>query len=186
MYQHLCSAFLESVMCPLFHPQCFCFMLLSAKANFYKVFIGIWNVCVRTKRMWGVIQADLEAPRDPAELVVFLGKAGVRNLNTLEMLENGPPVLPGGARAGCLDCDWPVSPERGLMKTNDLTGSKGWDQGCEMPRPSQFSTREMNEGREQQSVCIIYPSLPPWPRDPSVSGVLPTCWPIKTPKTQPE
>lgn len=71
------------------------------------------------------------------------------------------------------------------MKTNDLTGSKGWDQGCKMPRPSRFSTREMNEGREQQCVCIIYPSLPPWPRDPCVSGVLPTCWPSKTPRTQP-
>lgn len=57
------------------------------------------------------------------------------------------------------------SSEWGLMKTNDLTRSKGWDQGRRIPRPSQFPTWEINEGREQPFLCIIYS---PRPQSPAV------------------
>lgn len=52
------------------------------------------------------------------------------------------------------------SSEWELMKTNDLTRSKGWDQGWGILRPSQFPTWEINEGREQPSLCIIYSLRP--------------------------
>lgn len=61
-----------------------------------------------------------------------------------------------GGQGGCLDWDWAVRLEWGLMKTNDLTRSKGWDQGWRILRPSQFPTWEINEGREQSFLCIIY------------------------------
>lgn len=57
---------------------------------------------------------------------------------------------------GCLAS----SSEWGLTKTNDLTRSKGWDQGWRIPRPSQFPTGEINEGREQPFLCIIYSLRP--------------------------
>lgn len=46
------------------------------------------------------------------------------------------------------------------MKTNDLKRSKGWDQGWGILHPSQFPTWEINEGREQPTLCIIYSLRP--------------------------
>ena len=46
------------------------------------------------------------------------------------------------------------------MKTNDLTRSKGWDQGWKILRPSQFPTWEINEAREQPFLCIFYSLRP--------------------------
>lgn len=55
---------------------------------------------LRTERMWGVIQADLEAPGDPAELAVFLEEGWGQKPEDPGEAWEGLPVLPGGAGPG--------------------------------------------------------------------------------------
>lgn len=107
--------------------------------------------------------ADLEVSMDTLELSVL--EAGFRKekkwneKKKKRPLEMFAEILP--AKTGWVSgLGMTSSSEWRLMKTNDLTGSKGWDQGWRIPRPSQFPTLEINEGREQPFLCIIYPLRP--------------------------
>lgn len=102
--------------------------------------------------MWGIIRAVLKVPRDTTE------RLGLESRRPLEMLSEIVACFRG---AGCVSGLGLASlSECGLMKTNDLTRSKGWDQGWGILRPSQFPTCEINEGREQPTLCIIYSLRP--------------------------
>lgn len=118
--------------------------------------------------MWRITQADLEVSRDTLEQWIWGVAFRVRK---------NPGDAPFFMRARWMSglglaslSDW------GLMKTNDLTRSKGWDQGQRMPLPSQLTTWEINEGREQPLLCILY-SLRP--QNLMIGVQQPTCEPIK-------